>query len=149
MIIVINKRVNIFGVILFLFILTGCLLPWEYTGGFIAYPIYSITLEPLFTDNGGVLIILLSIIEMGILTINYKGNTFKYIKSLLLIPGIIIFTSSIIRVIHFYKVINVILISEPPSLGIGIYIVLFGSFLFLIIIGRYVLLKVKTPNNGV
>jgi hypothetical protein len=110
----------------------SCLLPWSYSPGFIAYPINGVLLSPTIKDNGGVLVIVMLILEVMLSKyLQKESRTSAYLLIAPVIIPILITIEKILEVLTWIlKYGNI----EPPTIGVGTIVVLLSSFVIAIII---------------
>ena len=110
----------------------GSFLPWEIEGDFVSYWRYGIQIFPVFADNGGILVLLLSISIIGLV---FRSEGF--VKS----PAKWIFISAIsLFIISAYHVVDWFVrriasngMVGAPAIKIGLILVGIGSILILVI----------------
>jgi hypothetical protein len=114
------------------FAVIGSFLPWEVEGDFLSYWKYGVQLFPVFEDNGGVLILLLSIIIVGLISrADQSRHALVYVT----------ICAAFLSVVSVYHVTDWLFrrISLPGAIGapqiqIGLILVGIGSLLTLITI---------------
>jgi hypothetical protein len=113
-----------------LLVIVGSFLPWEIEGDFISTWRYGVQFFPVFADNGGILVLLLSIFIIG-LVFRSEGFIKSPAKGVLIsaIALFIVFAYHIadwlVRRIASYGMVG------APSITIGLYLVGIGSILLL------------------
>jgi hypothetical protein len=119
-----------------LFIIVGCFLPWFGEGDAIFYRTYGIEISWTIVDNGGLFIILLSIIELLII---YKVRILSLREVIISFsPGLLL---TLTALFHLYKFLYMKPIMEntfgkdiigDPQPLFGIYIIIICSIMIII-----------------
>lgn len=125
----ISKRI-LFSVGLVLTII-GCFLPWRIEGDFLYFWTYGIRIFPAFEDNGGLLILLVSLI-LAILIYRppiYVSNPMRWIIAL---SVILTFDSALQFIIWLFTLSKNWGIVGMPMIQVGLIMVLLGSITILI-----------------
>lgn len=107
------------------FNILGSFLPWKRSGDFISYWTFGINFRPIFKDNGGLIIILLTLISFLIFA-DSKNNP-KILWGVLIINGICL-------MITLYHIVLIVIEKNlsngslgGPVVHVGLIIILFGS----------------------
>jgi hypothetical protein len=112
-------------------VIVGTFLPWEIEGDFISTWRYGIQFFPVFSDNGGILVLLISIFIVWLI---FRSKGFvKY-------PDKWVFTSSIaLFLISVYHIVDWLVrrisangVIGAPAIRIGLILVGIGSILVLV-----------------
>lgn len=133
-------------------VIIGSFLPWEQQGDFISYWTYGIQLFPVFSDNGGLLIILLT------LTITlFAFQPPKFIKNaarwnliiaiLLVITSLFFVARWLARLASHIEFANTL---GAPTLDVGLISVVIGSglLLYTAIINHHQIMASKAKGPG-
>ncbi len=123
-----SKIVKISYVIGFVLIILGCFLPWYGQGDFIFYLTYGVRIFPSVKDDGGLLIVLFSVI---VLLLNFRPPSF--IRKPLIWSNIFSFVVVIISGIHIIEIITSPYSGSlsTPVIEIGLIMVAIGSVILL------------------
>jgi hypothetical protein len=126
-----SKIVKISYIIGLILIILGSFLPWYGEGDFIFYLTYGVRIFPSVKDNGGLLIVLLSVI---VLLLNFKPPSF--IRKPLIWSNVFSFAVVIISVTHIIEIIT-----SPYSGGLSAPVIQIG--LIMVAIGSVILLSMS------
>ncbi len=116
--------------------LIGSFLPWRREGDFVSYWSYGIRIYPSIKDNGGLLIVLLTII---VIMLVFRPPAFieKPLIWNIVFSLILVFAS----VFHIGKLLidraNAIGVIGAPTIQIGLVMVSIGSILLLVSVGLH------------
>jgi len=110
----------------------GCLLPWSFSPGFIAYPINGVLLSPIIKDNGGMIVIEMFILE--VILSKYIHKESRTSALLLIAPLLFPILITIENILEVYTRILKFGNIEPPTIGVGTIVVFLSSLVIISII---------------
>jgi hypothetical protein len=124
------KPLKITFIVSYIFLILGSFLPWSRVGDLISYLTYGIRIFPSITDNGGFIVLILSIIDFVLI--------YKPVKSIkhplswgILICSALVFIS-IFHIIEIYTNPYAPKGIGAPNIEIGLIMVMVGSIILLI-----------------
>lgn len=108
----------------------GSFLPWEREGDFISYLTYGLHIFPTLKDNGGLIIVLLS---LSVLMLIFRPP--KFIEKPLILSIVASLTLVLVCAFHITKLLishaNAAGVIGTPTIEIGLIMVSIGSILYL------------------
>jgi hypothetical protein len=108
----------------------GSLLPWQQEGDFISYSTNGIRVSPVIEDNGGFVIILLSIVILMLLLRPFVPEVKSTVWSILVGAALVLDSALHVGSILVHRMGSGGVVGSP-TIGIGLIMVCCGSILLL------------------